>query len=89
MQQNNIYVLHLARTGLVTAPCSTISHLRSDGSTLYTTPSLDPMHRCGMQWGPYLWTKLLVVQSSMFDPRSRIKSSLASFPFSIKRLGNS
>lgn len=49
---NIFYALHFARTGLVTAPCSTISHLRPDDFTLSTSPCLYLMHVHGMQRSP-------------------------------------
>ena len=87
MSHNANYVLQFARTGLVTAPCSTISHLRSDASTL----SLFPTHasiRHAMESGSHICSKPTAVHSSIFASSSHTKSSLASFRFSIKRLGN-
>ena len=80
MPINKTYVLHLSRTGLVTAPCSSISHLRSDNSTL-SISHIHALVRHAMESGSYIWSKLPAVNSSSCAPSSRTKSSLASSHF--------
>lgn len=81
MPHNNLYVLYFARTGLVTAPCSTISQLRSDDSPLYNSPSrphASIQHK--MEFGSY-FVRSYRRYTHQFRSLLSHKSSLASFLF--------
>ena len=90
MPRNNLGSSTLQGPGWSRVLLSMLSHIRSDNSTLRTSHSLDPTNKNGMQWSPVrtFGRILLAVHSSSFSPGYHIKSSLAFFPLSIKRLGN-
>ncbi len=68
MPHINHTVLHFARTGLVTAPCSTISHLRPDDTIRLSIPQTLASIKCATASGSYIWSKLPAVHSSIFAP---------------------
>lgn len=90
MPRNNLGSSTLQGPGWSRVLLAMLSHIRSDNSTLRTSPFLDPTNKNGMQWSPVrtFGRILLAVHSSSFSPGYHIKSSLAFFPLSIKRLGN-
>ena len=61
----------------------TLSHIRSDNSTLRNSPFLTPLTNTACNGVRFVhWSKLLAVHSSGFSPGYRIKSLLAFFSLS-------